>query len=438
MLELSICLGNNDIVAKQMLQVAQQCLNANQSTPGSESIFVKVVDSRANLALVLIQRLAKIALPAADVNQLLETVVGTINGVDDPFSSDNIPYYRTLLKALFVTLRAYQNSDNKVASDVEATGESSVKVTQAVLNILDRVVGKGFRALVSLIHDNDSAVVPEDLALLTAIMQACLSLPSMDQSQTQILNMMASHSCVYAATSLFSWADKLADQGDPVYGELSILFLLELSTLPLLAEQMACDGVLNNLLSANLTKYMLKSNISPYAEIPVAQRCYGIWTKGFLPLMLNLLTALGATVAPEIAYVLNQFPHLLRLSIDRFEAPGASRTQTRSTPHYLTLLAASEVHTLALLTRIIAALRVNNNRDIPEVEWDATALLENVDFWLSTEKLLKERLLPLGARELEWRGMKNSAGGGDNVLEQKITAQLEAVRDVLNEEVEAE
>lgn len=418
-----------------MMQVVQQCLNANQVTPGPGSIFLKIVDARANLSLILVQRLVKSTLAVKDVNQLLETLIGTINSVDEPFEAQSIGYYRTLLKTLFVTLRAYQAASSKVAANTPDDLEGSiVNVTQTVLNVLDHVVARGFRTLVSLIHDREADVFPEDLALLTAIMQACLSVPNIEQSQTPILNIMASHDVTHAATSLYSWADKLGDQSDPVYGELSILFLLELSTLPALAEQLACDGVLGAILSANLTKFMLRTNVSPYADVPIAQRCYGIWVKGMLPLMLNLLTALGATVAPEITYVLNQFPHLLRASVDRFEAPGASRTKEKSA-QYLTLLGTAEVHSLALLTRVLAALRMNNSRDIPAVEWDATSLLENVDYWLSSRRLLKERLLPLGQREMEWRGRKLS-GDCDNLLEEKVVAQLETVRDVLSDEFE--
>lgn len=421
-----------------MLQVSQQCLNANQTIPGPESIFAKLLDRRADLALVLIQRMVKVSLPVKAVNQLLETLSGAINAVEEPFASESIGYYRTLLKALFVTLRAYQLGDKGVAADSGLDMEgSTVMITQSLLNLLDRVVGRGFRSLVSLIHDREAAVVPEDLALLTAILQACLSMPTMENSQAQVLNIMASHDAIHAATSLFSWADKLADQGDPVYGELTILFLMELSALPLVAEQLASDGILGSLLSANLFKFMLKANVSPYADTLVAQRCYSIWAKGLLPLMLNLLTSLGATIAPEVAYVLNQFPHLLETSVERFDSPGASRTKSSS--EYVTLLATSEVHSLALLTRIIAALRVNNSRDIPEVKWDAPGLLENVEFWLSSKRLLKERLLAQGERQMEWRGMKTTAvadGGCDNVLEAKIVAQLEVVRDVLSEELE--
>ncbi|GFP57288.1 nucleoporin NUP188 [Trichoderma asperellum] len=435
LLELSTCFPESDATKKQMMQVAQQCLNANQVTPGPENIFLKIVDARANLSLILVQRLVKSTLAVKDVNQLLETLIGTINSVDEPFEPQSIAYYRTLLKTLFVTLRAYQAASSKIATNTPDDLEGSiVNVTQTVLNVLDHVVAKGFRTLVSLIHDREADVFPEDLALLTAIMQACLSVPNIEQSQTSILNIMASHDATHAATSLYSWADKLGDQGDPVYGELSILFLLELSTLPALAEQLACDGVLGAILSANLTKFMLRTNVSPYADVPIAQRCYGIWVKGMLPLMLNLLTALGATVAPEITYVLNQFPHLLRASVDRFEAPGASRTKEKSA-QYLTLLGTAEVHSLALLTRVLAALRMNNSRDIPAVEWDATGLLENVDYWLSSRRLLKERLLPLGQREMEWRGKKLS-GDCDNLLEEKVVAQLETVRDVLSDEFE--
>lgn len=438
LVELSTCLPGSDTVSKQMLQVAQQCLNANQNVPGPESIFLKLVQGRANLALVLTQRLAKLKLPVQDVNQMLGTLVGTMSGVDEPFANSSIVYYRVLLKALFVTLRAYHTGGDK-GEEGDASvnlGGSSVSVTQTVLSLLDSVVGRGFRSLVSLIHDGDTEVYPEDLGLLTAIMQAALSMPTIDQSQTQVLNIMATHDVVNAATSLYSWADQLAIQGDPVYGELAILFLLELSTLPLVGEQLACDGILSNILSAKISKVMLKSNISPTSEAPIAQRCYGIWVKGLLPLMLNLLTSLGAAVAPEITYVLNQFSHLVNASIDRFEAPGANRTGAKMPNQYITLLGTSEIHSLALITRVLAALRSTNSRDIGPVEWDASGLLENVDYWLSSRRLLKEKLLPLGQREMEWRTMKIGAGADENVLEAKVVAQLEIVRDVLGDELE--
>ncbi|KAL2124006.1 hypothetical protein VTJ04DRAFT_371 [Mycothermus thermophilus] len=455
LLELSICLlPKNQTIAKQMLQVAEQCLDSNQRPQPPENIFVMLAHSRANLSLTLLQRLADRSLLPRDITQLLSLVTATINGVEQPWSKAQVPYFRTLLKILFVTLRGTKHSSN---SPPTSKSDRPVAVTQLVLTTLDRVVARSLRTLAALVHEPDAATTPEDLALITAILQACLSVPGIEQCQVEILNIMSSHEVLQVATSLFSWADRIADKGDPVYGELALLLLLELSALPALAEQIACDGVLGHLTSANLAGFMRRPNVGPFSDNAGAARCYAIWAKGVLPLLLNVLGALGATVAPEVAFVLNQFPNLLKSSPGRIEAPGLTRTTTKSdvTSHFISLMSISEVHSLALLTRVLAALRANNPRDIPEVTWDAAAALENVEFWLASRKVLRERLLPMGPRELEWRSQKplgaggaaGSAGAGgaaaaggaegcENRLEEKAVLLLEGIREVLAEEGE--
>lgn len=427
-----------------MLQVAEQCLTSNSNAQGPERIFERITQSRADLCLTLVRRLADSSQLPADISHLLSILWTTVHGVENPFGDDQIQYYRSLLKTLFVLLRGCAQAGAAAAGDGNATANGPiVAVTQSVLNVLDHVVAQGFRALVNLIHDPEGHASPEDLALITAILQACLCVPGIDECQTQVLNIMASHDVLHVATSLFSWADKLAEKGDPLHGELSLLFLLELSTLPVIAEQLACDGLLGHLTSVNLAAHMRRPNIGPFAENVGAQRCYSIWVKGVLPLLLNVLMALGATIAPEVAYVLNQFPNLLQSSVERFEAPGMSRTASLSRSggggthqHHVVLLCVSEVHSLAVLTRVIGVLRLGNGRDIPEVKWDAAPLLENVEFWLSRPKVLRERLQPLGARETEWRNRRSAAAGCENVLEEKVVAQLEAVKAILSDEAD--
>ncbi|KAK0711579.1 nucleoporin subcomplex protein binding to Pom34-domain-containing protein [Lasiosphaeris hirsuta] len=440
LLELSVSLlPKSATVAKQMLQVAEQCLESNQRAQPPENIFVRLAHSRANLALTLLQRLADSSHLPRDISQPLSKITATINGVDDPFSWDQIDYFRTLLKILFVILRGSRHSANSGAPG--NASDSPVAVTQLVLTILERVVAQVFRTLVTLVHEPESATTPEDFALVTAVLQACLAVPGIEQCQVQILNIMSSYEVLQMATSLFSWADKLADRGDPIYGELALLFILELSALPTIAEQLACDGLLGQLTSAGLTGFMRRSNVSPFADNAGAARCYGIWAKGILPLLLNMLGALGPTIAPEVAFVLNQFPNLLRGSVERLETPGISRTVSArgENPQFITLVAVAEVHSLALLTRVLAALRVNNSRDIPEVSggWDAAAVLENVEFWLASRKVLRERMVPLGPRETDWKATKAKDGSGsESLLEEKVVAQLKAVRDVLAEDLE--
>ncbi|KAH9883876.1 nucleoporin subcomplex protein binding to Pom34-domain-containing protein [Xylariomycetidae sp. FL2044] len=444
LLELSTCLPKNDALKKQTLQVAQQCLEANEESPSHDLVFERLADSRVNLALILVQRVVDSAPSPGDTTQFLNVLWATISGIQDPYAPKNVALYRPLLKLLYVTLRAqaqtYSSSANPNALPDQHVKPAAITNTQTVLSILDSVVAKEFRTLVSLVHDSEASVSTSDVAMINAILQACLCIPGMDQNQTQILNILATHDAVHAAVSLYSWSDKLAEQGDPVYGELSLLFLLELSALPLVAEQLACDGLLNQITSASLATYLRRPNVSPFADQIGPQRCYSIWAKGIVPLLLNILSALGATIAPEVAYVLNQFPNLVQSSVERLEAPDDKRRRLRNDRAYITLLSVSEVHSLVLITRVLGTLRANNARDVPSVEWDSAALLENVEWWLDHRKALRERLVPLGMRESQWKTMPPGQGqgsaGNDNVLEGKVVDQLEVVQVVLREALE--
>ncbi|CAK7265635.1 hypothetical protein SEPCBS57363_001683 [Sporothrix epigloea] len=472
LVELSVCLlPKNRRLPVVMLQLAEQCLTANLSSQGPELIFVEIAQSRAKLALLLLQRLAEHALLPKDISPLLLTVWTSISSIENPWSTERAPFYRTHLRILYLVLRGSRQGQGESAGAkaplgsveggaVTATPSASVSpgsvsegstmvvsTTQAVLNVLDRVVAHGFRALVSIVHDEETESRPEDLALLSAVLQACLATPGMSECQSQVLNIMASHDVLHVAASLFSWSDKLlVDDRDPVYGELSLLFLLELSSLPAVAEQLACDGFLSQLTSAGLTSHMRRPGVSPFSDVAVLQRCYSIWAKAVLPLLVNIVIALGTSIAPEIAYVLNQFPNLLEASVQRFEAPGLSRTpaatlragsstsSTNGPP--LTLLAVNEVHSLALLTRVLEVLRVNNAREIPPVVWDAGPVLESVDYWLSRPRLLRERLVPLGAREneLRTREAQSFKGIAENQLEEKVLQLMSGIKTVLGEE----
>ncbi|KAI1326095.1 nucleoporin subcomplex protein binding to Pom34-domain-containing protein [Xylariaceae sp. FL0255] len=445
LLELSTCLPNNDTLKKQSLQVAQHCLEANQETTLHDQVFIRLAESRVNLSLMLVQRIAESDPSAGDVAQLLNALWATVSSHQDPYAPQNITIYRTLLRLLYVTLRAlvraYSHVDLAASiRDSQGMSISAATVSQTVLGILDMVVSKGFRTVVSLVHDSEASVCTNDVVIINAILQACLCVPGMDQSQTQILNILAAHDAVQAAVSLFSWADKLAEEGDPVYGELSLLFLLELSALPLVAEQLACDGLLNQITSASLADYLRRSNVSPFADSVGAQRCYSIWARGVVPILLNILSSLGATIAPEVAYVLNQFPTLMQSSIERLEAPSNNQRRGNRDRAFITPISVSEIHSLALVTRVLGALRSNNARDIPAVEWDSSALAENVDYWLDHRKVLRDRLVALGPREAEWKttpvaGSKKKVDS-ENKLEAHVVGQLEAVRSLLSEDLE--
>lgn len=407
-----------------------------------EEIFSRLSQTRADFAIVLAQRLIQANSTVPEMQGLLNTTWDTIRALRGSFDravpDGDVLYYRSLLKLLFLAIRIHAEAkQQEIAANLRASKRmaQTSAIAPVIMDIIKHVVAIGIRELASVIHDSPANSSPEDLALITGILQSCLRIPGIEFCHPQIVNMLTQAAVPRLAVTLFSWSDSLAIDGDPIYGELSMLFLLELSSIPLMAEQLAIDGVLGHLASANITSYLRRGGVGPFAESAGLQRCYSIWARGILPFLLNLLDAVQASLAIEISLFLAQFPNLLKQSEQSLDAPETNRIIARGTVKYITLTMCSEVHSMALLSFILNGFRetLKGSVDIPEVKWDAAGVLENVEFWLGSRALLRERLLPMGEREMEMR--RKSEGGAQGAvskLEEKVSIELEGIRDVLN------
>jgi nuclear pore complex protein Nup188 len=407
-----------------------------------EEIFSRLSQTRADFATVLTQRLIQANSTVPEMQGLLNTTWDTIRALRGSFDravpDADIPYYRSLLKLLFLAIRIHAEAkQEEIAENLRASRRIAQTSTigPVVMDIIKHVVATGVRELASVIHDSPAESSPEDLALITGILQSCLRIPGIELYHPQIVNMLTQAAIPRLAVTLFSWSDSLAIDGDPIYGELSMLFLLELSSMPLMAEQLAIDGVLGHIASANITSYLRRGGVGPFAESAGLQRCYSIWARGILPFLLNLLDAVQASLATEISLFLAQFPNLLKQSEQSLDAPETNRIIARGTVKYITLTICSEIHSMALLSFVLNGFRetLKGTIDIPEVKWDAAGVLENAEFWLSSRALLRERLLPMGEREMEMRRKsEGEAQGAVSKLEEKVAIELNGIRDVLS------
>ena len=306
-----------------------------------------------------------------------------------------------------------------------------------LLEILKEVVAKGLRSLANQLHEDQESVSPSDFVLLSAILQTILRIPGMHTINSQVALLFANNNTSRYAISLFTWADQLTIDGDPVYGELSILFLLELSSILPMAETLAVEGVLSRLSTANLMNYYRKpKGMGPFDE---PTRLFSLWSRGILPLCLNLLDAVGSPVAAEVATFLNQFPAQLG------RASGALNASAKPTPAQpnagaVTLGAAAEAHSLALVSLVLDRFRADpaaaTMGEIPALAWDRAGVKDDVESWLQGRKSLRERIVPLNERELEL--VKARAVGGlgaaaaENRLEERVVVELMGAMECLN------
>jgi len=441
-IELSNRLSTSEKLPGLLTSVANKCLISNSRPQPSEEIFASLSQTRAELALVLAQRLVQTKCKDPALKELMNYAWDNIKSLRGSFEriliGSEVTYYRTLLKLLYLALQVYApRTDKQEVLRASVIDSASSSLIPTLLDILKYVVAAGVRELASSLHSassvDDSTSTPEDLSILTGILQTILHIPQIELHSASLVNIFGSASTARIATTLYSWSDTLAVNGDPIYGELSLLFLLELSSIQPMAEQMAIEGVLGQIASANITNHLRSGNVGAFVDSIGAQRCYGVWVRGILPFCLNLLDAVQIPIASEISLFLSQFAHLLAQSSQALESPETNRLLSKGQSKFITLTSCAEIHSLALISHILNLYKKEiGGEGIVDLEWDGAAVGENADWWLGSRDVLRQRIVPMGEREVELSRRKKDGSGDVSLLEVKVVAELEGARSVLN------
>lgn len=415
-----------------MVSTVRHCLQSNAESNLPEVIFEQISGSRAELAFTLLQRLVESKPLNPEVKVILPTAWNTVRShstnLELALAGDLTEYRRIHLKVLFLALQAHALGSNLDLST--PTTPASLETMQTVLEVLKVIVAQGFRSLTSNLHDDLSRALPADFFLLTAMLRTCLRIPGIDRHTSQVLSDFADNNVARCASTLFSWSDQLTIDQDPIYGEISVLFLLELSSIPALAEHLAVEGILTRLSSANVMNYFRRPKGSGSFDAPT--RMFSVWARGILPLCLNLLAAIGAPMASEVAAFLNQFPAQLRRASTAFDSKP---TAADATAGYITLSMTSEAQSLALIAAILDTFRAAGagagviSSDIAELNWDRAQVREDLENWLQRRNMLRERIVPSSEKEVVWSRMKAVDAGSESEtrLEEKVVGEFVAV-----------
>ncbi|KAF1815256.1 hypothetical protein P152DRAFT_480315 [Eremomyces bilateralis CBS 781.70] len=446
-IELSRSITPNERAARQLTTAVVSSLEANKSDNSPPELAGRVIQSRLELSFIVVQRLVAAGLSDQETQELFDAAWNafrdTCNDFDNAFSGSNVDEVRMTLKILFLAIQANFRLLTQPRPDGMSDGDWNQVVQRrtaqipTALEIMDKVVLRGVKSFVKQVHNDAQSCDPSDLVLLTAIFQFSLRVPGMGRSHSQISLLVSTASAIRCATTLFSWSDKLVINGDPIYGELSVLFLLELSSVPLVAESMAVEGVLANISNSNLAKYFrLEHGMGPFDE-PV--RLHSIWTRGILPLCLNLLDSVGPPIAAELATFLNQFRGQLARNVTTIDSKQSRILKTR--PGTMTLNLASETHSLALLAALLDRCRSAGlvqgvvAADIPALDWDRATVRDDVESWLASRAYLRQRIVPASEGDVGLAKMAAIKGenGSENRLEERVVQELQQAMVLLAE-----
>ncbi|MCJ1281430.1 hypothetical protein MMC26_000749, partial [Xylographa opegraphella] len=442
--QLSTSLNDDPQFRETLADIIRDCLQSNQDSNLPQAVFERLCQSRADLAFVLMQRIVETSPKSAEAWSILKPTWTALRSiiVDLGFESTvgEATYSRTLLKILYLALQAHVLNPETASfseSSRVAESQSTLENTQMVLEILSVVVAKGFRSLTTLLHEDPTKVSPSDYVLLNAILRSGLRVTGIERQPEQLITQFNDNYTARYACTLLSWSDQLTIGDDPVYGELSMIFLLELSAIPVLAEALAVGGVLSGISTATLMQYFCRpGGIGPFNE---PTRMYGIWFRNLLPLALNLLGAVGAPIAAEVSVFINQFRGQLSRSSNSFDTKPPSPSDPMA--GYITLGMAFEAHSLALIRDILEKFREAGPSagivaaKVVELSWDRSQVKEDIENWLQRRRTLRECILATNEKEEIWSRQRplSAVDGAENRLEEKVVAEMSAALSILGD-----
>ncbi|KAK6514127.1 hypothetical protein TWF506_008548 [Arthrobotrys conoides] len=291
-----------------------------ESTPPTISPILNT--KRTSLAFSLFRRLGATNLSQnqtqGSFSKILETTWDVAAAAESNFlsglSHGGSENSRNLLRLLYLALNMCLKSKE----------DPSPRVVYLLVGIFEVAVARAFKVLANAAYENSSPSIAGDMLIVIGILQTILSFDGLEPVYEHLVSHIANHGTIRVATILFTWASKLVDTPtgansipDPLYGEISIMFLVKVSALPVFAEQIALNSVFNSLSEGDLAMKIQAGQLLP----TTTPRLHNIWAKGFLPLLLNVLFALKKRIAPEIAMFLRSFNRQIISTITYLSKP---------------------------------------------------------------------------------------------------------------------
>ncbi|ODQ66820.1 hypothetical protein NADFUDRAFT_6940, partial [Nadsonia fulvescens var. elongata DSM 6958] len=363
--------------------VSRVCLTINAKYGIVAPILEEIYDIRLKVSFLTIHKLFRSNPKSVVADDYQSTLYYAWTLLESPeiefissISGSRKTSYKSLLKIIILLLDLIKTTEN--------ASVRKFSLLQIVSSILETVVANGSRALIESIYDLNEEDKVEDMIHIISILRKCLAIPESKTLFANFSRQIAESGCLNLVLSLFSYSEQLLINGDCVYGELTLLFLLELSTIESVAEQLVVGGIFGSLSDSPIAKSIQDGNIEP------TTRLHNIYTKGMLPIVLMLLRQLGGRVMPEVLTFMNFYSAQIK-----------SCFKSWLDPKIITLSSISELYETVILFQIILSQDdVRSHIEfVDSLLFDKEELSEGIDYLLAHPRYLASKLVATTAEE---------------------------------------
>lgn len=370
----------------------------------------RVVFSLANL----IQRVDASAIQRPALEGLLQSIWRALSSarlaLQQTLVSGNMDSPRLLLQAQYQCLRQ--------ASRSATTDDSNLSADLLRLSIFESYVCRSGRLIFLNFVKGAARDMLVDAELLTATSEIIVSDTKMKQYETELAIALESSNVTRAALAAFSTSEWSEAHSRYAVGEVAIEFLSGLSYVPALAERIASERVAVVITEGNIGQAIQRGGVRPETSPSV----HRIWSKGILPLLLNLIRHMGARLVDETMGLLRNFERQIQTVKELWVSPD-----TLTTPM---------IDETALLLLILQRVGKYLPAGLPSAYKDFVHQIHGATLYLTTHpKFLSALVRPMTTEEQQL-ATQNPRVDEYNDLILKVTADVKMLNEILASMVE--
>ncbi|EEB05365.2 nucleoporin Nup184 [Schizosaccharomyces japonicus yFS275] len=368
-------------VALLCLKASEWILESVQSERVGLALFNSVYAERAQLVFRMSQQCANIVEFNEENTKLLykllystwKSIMTSNFSLYDPCSDTFMPYYRSLVRALYNLL-------NVLLSNKEHKAHVNLSTVAGILYMCHRKLSQLFEKAIS----QPSAEIHADIVLFNSLHELLIDSRLVKGLETQIVSCMVNTASVENCVHLLSWSHELLLENQPYFADAAITFLVACSKHPIAAEQIVNTGLFTVLLEARVFSTLRNSSVTAEGS-PILHR---IWTRGILPLMFQTIKFLGNRIQQETREMLLSFIPQIQTSLLNW----------RQLPQNVNLAAIDETFMIVLLFELLQTYNPILLQEIGAAEMK-TQMMNGVDYLITHPNYLSTLATPASVYE---------------------------------------
>ena len=382
--------------------LAKACLEANIAEAKMHTLLRATMADRANLAFSMIGS-PSLDVKHEEVKTMLRLAFTAIIAPEltffDALADGKFDLARPLLRVVVTCLKRFEKVKDRSSA--------------LLLDIFEALVAKAATSLFNRARVHPAEDVADMISIIIAIGQEVVDLSNNDAIISEFCNKLMDHNSLEAAVRMYATSHQALIDDQPIFAELSLLYMVSLAPAPRVPEQLAVARILAFIMESPISSILQSSDIrTPHSHV-----LHRVWTRGVLPVIFNLLQSLGSRILHDTVAFLRLYEHQIQSAFTEW-----------ARPKLVTTTLADETALLLVLFEVVDSyLRLEQDQFVFRGKED---LLENVNNLLAHPRFLARLVHPTSLEEEKLMEQRKE-GEFRNGLVAKIAGDLEDMRGLL-------